>query len=300
MKRADCVVYGFIQFCVLFGVLMFGPRVQGADGSEPLPNLIKVSKTVFSGAQPHEKWGYPELKKMGINTIVSVDGATPAVEIAKSLGMDYVHIPIGYDGISAKQAATLKSVLSKKEAPFYIHCHHGKHRGPSAASVLLIRAGVISKDQALSFVQQAGLSPHYKGLWKAIEDAATQLNDETKPLPLVSQAVVSDYTQAMVEIDEVYHHLKDFAKNKWQPLPESPDLTAEHSALMLWEKLKELPRTTKYEFSHEDVYTAALEANTKAAKELHTVLQTASFGNANTAMKQLKESCIDCHSEYRD
>lgn len=264
------------------------------------PAIIQITESVFSGATPDKELGFSTLKRLGVKTIISVDGASPEVKLASSLGMEYIHIPVGYDTITVQQSATLTSVLSKKKGPFYIHCHHGHHRGPAAAAVMLIRNKLITKSEALSFVDKAGLSPHYKGLWKAIENAPSQINDSTSPAPLVSKATVSDYTQAMVEIDTAYQELRLFSKNNWQPLSDAPDLSALHSSLMLLEKLKELPRTTTEEFSQDKVYQNHLAASTEISTQLHQSLQKASFEKATTRFKILKDSCIDCHSDYRD
>ena len=78
-----------------------------------------------------------ELARLGVKTIVNVDGATPKLEMAQKYGLDYIHIPIGYDGITAEQSAAMVRVMREREGPFYFHCHHGKHRGPTAAAVAL-------------------------------------------------------------------------------------------------------------------------------------------------------------------
>src|SRR5262245_48068007 len=71
--------------------------------NEHLPNAHVVTPKVFSGAQPEGDEGFKYLSELGVKTIVSVDGAKPDVAGAKKFGMRYVHLPIGYDGVSDEQ-----------------------------------------------------------------------------------------------------------------------------------------------------------------------------------------------------
>ena len=52
------------------------------------------------GAEPHEDVAFAELAELGVRTVVSVDGAKPQADAARHHGLRYVHIPIGYDGVS--------------------------------------------------------------------------------------------------------------------------------------------------------------------------------------------------------
>src|SRR5687768_15254905 len=62
-----------------------------------LHNVIRVSENIYSGGVPEGDAGFQSLKKLGIKSIVTVDGARPEVEKAKAFGMRYVHLPFGYD-----------------------------------------------------------------------------------------------------------------------------------------------------------------------------------------------------------
>ena len=75
----------------------------------------------------------------GRKTVLTLDGAQPDVETAKRHGLRYVHVPIGYDGIPAARALELAKTFQTLEpsGPIFVHCHHGKHRGPAACSIAL-------------------------------------------------------------------------------------------------------------------------------------------------------------------
>ncbi|MEM6655987.1 MAG: hypothetical protein AAF596_09305, partial [Planctomycetota bacterium] len=80
------------------------------------------------------------LYRQGVRTLVSVDGARPDVALAAEHGLRYVHVPFGYDGIPREARLALTRVARDRQGGVYVHCHHGRHRGPAAA-VVVARAG---------------------------------------------------------------------------------------------------------------------------------------------------------------
>lgn len=74
-----------------------GVHSLAAPGVE---NLFQLVPNVLSGSQPAGDEGFQALRDLGVTTIVSVDGTRPEVARAKRFGLRYIHLPIGYDGIS--------------------------------------------------------------------------------------------------------------------------------------------------------------------------------------------------------
>jgi len=70
-----------------------------------LPNAYRLHEKVISGGQPEGAEAFAELRALGVKTIVSVDGAKPDVELARTYGLRYVHLPIGYNGVPAERAS---------------------------------------------------------------------------------------------------------------------------------------------------------------------------------------------------
>jgi len=99
-----------------------------------LPNAVHVHAKVISGGQPDGEAAFQELHRLGVKTVISVDGAAPDLELAKKYGLRYVHLPHGYDGIPEPRVQELAKAVRDLEGPIYIHCHHGKHRSPAAAA----------------------------------------------------------------------------------------------------------------------------------------------------------------------
>ena len=146
-------------FLLLLGYWFVG---MPDDSDSPLPNLHRVTESVYSGGQPEGEFGFQKLSELGIETVISVDGAQPDVESAKKYGLKYVHLPHGYDGIEEEHAAKLaKAVQSFGQV--YIHCHHGHHRSPAAAAVACVGLDQITPGEGRELLEKAGTSPQYKG-----------------------------------------------------------------------------------------------------------------------------------------
>ena len=100
-----------------------------------------VVEGVLEGSITHQRrgdGGFGYLQEQGVRTIISVDAAEPDVALAEAFGMRYVHIPIGYGAVDAKTKLKLTRAVRDLPRPIYVHCHHGKHRGPTAAALALV------------------------------------------------------------------------------------------------------------------------------------------------------------------
>src|SRR4051794_23849607 len=72
-----------------------------------LHNIFRVTDRLYSGSSPEGDASFAALRKLGIKTVISVDGARPDVKRARKFGLRYVHLPIGYDGVPREQALRL-------------------------------------------------------------------------------------------------------------------------------------------------------------------------------------------------
>src|SRR4051812_7808168 len=68
-------------------------RVEGPG----IENLFALSRDLYSGGSPEGDEGFQTLQKLGIKTIITVDGAQPDLERAHAFGFRYVHLAHGYD-----------------------------------------------------------------------------------------------------------------------------------------------------------------------------------------------------------
>ena len=184
-------------------------------------NAYRLSPRLYSGGDPHGAEALAALKELGIRTLISVDGATPDVEAARKLGLRYVHLPIGYDGVPREQAVKLVKAMKTLPGPVYVHCHHGKHRGPAAAAVCGLATEGWTEEQALAWMERAGTSPDYRGLYTSarefVRPSAEELERAGTELP--ERAKVPALAELMVQVDERWDHLKAVQKSGFKVPP---------------------------------------------------------------------------------
>src|SRR5690348_5650109 len=63
-----------------------GAKVEAAG----LHNVYRITEKLYSGSSPDGDEGFRSLAKLGVKTIISVDGMKPDVEAAHKHGMRYV------------------------------------------------------------------------------------------------------------------------------------------------------------------------------------------------------------------
>jgi protein tyrosine phosphatase (PTP) superfamily phosphohydrolase (DUF442 family) len=277
-----------------------------ADEPIELPGIhhfFRATTNVFSGSQPEGDAGFAALAKLGVKTIISVDGAKPDVELAAKHGLRYVHLPFGYDGIPTNRVAELAQAGSVLPGPIYVHCHHGKHRGPAAVAVMCLASGTWTANQASDFLVAAGTSPEYPGLFRAVRNftapAAADWDGGSTNFPSVAKT--SSLVESMVAIDGHVDRLKAVQQAGWQTSKAHPDVSPDHEAVLLWEQLRELARTEEVAQSPEE-FRRKLHASERIAEQLRDALRegTRDKTAADVAFKQVSQSCVNCHQRYRN
>ncbi len=267
-----------------------------------LHNLVQLSAGIYSGSEPVGEEAFVSLQKLGIQTIVSVDGATPKIDMAKKYGVQYVHVPFGYDAIPLTAQLSLTRAAREAKMPMYIHCHHGKHRGPAAAAIVCRAKGIVDVAGSLKILQNAGTSRDYKGLWRDVESFTEPSADKELP-ELVEVAQVESLAAAMARIDRNFDNLRLSASADWKTPADHPDLVAQQEALQLQESLYESSRRLA-EKGHAADYDATfrewLTESDAVARTLHKSLETNNKAAAATAFATLSKNCKQCHVKYRD
>lgn len=257
MKR-----HQFIAVCLLAGLTLMGHGrslpaadsfevVAGSLSAEVRPldapglhNLFALGTNYYSGGAPEGEEGFASLAKLGVKTIITVDGATPEVAAARKFGIRYVHLPHGYDGIGIHTQLMLAKAGRELEGPIYVHCHHGQHRGPTAAAVICMADQGWSRGQAEAFLVTAGTSKNYAGLYDTVRRFEMPSAERLRSLPAgyPEKARVSGLVDAMVEIDERWDHLKAVRAAGYQEPPDHPDIDPANEANILGEHFREAQR----------------------------------------------------------
>lgn len=263
-----------------------------------LPRVYNVSERIFTGYEPLGAKGFESLKALGIKTIVSVDGATPDVELAKSMGMRYVHIPFGYDGVPADCQKSICKVMKELDGPFYFHCHHGQHRGPAAAAIALQFDSGCNGTAALKVLENCGTGKDYKGLWASVLEFQSPKTDEVSP-PLVEIAKVDNMAQSMAKMDRTWDNLVQLQKANWTPPSDHPDLSPEHEALILGESLRTAARLNVVKDRQEDFWLRMKEAESNTF-HLRDAIKAGDVAETATRFEAVKNNCASCHTLYRN
>ncbi|MCU0704926.1 MAG: cytochrome c [Fimbriiglobus sp.] len=265
-------------------------------------NLFRVSDRLYSGSTPEGDAGFSSLKELGVRTVISVDGAKPDFQTAGRYGLRYVHLPIGYDGISNARAVQLAKAVRDLPGPVFIHCHHGKHRGPAACAVvqMTLETGWAG-ERAERWLKVAGTDSKYTGLVGLSHSfrppSAEELDQVATDFP--TTAPVPDIVRLMVEIDDHWERLKAVRKAGWKTPADHPDLDPPHVALMLAEAHREAARLGEATTRGKEFMALLVEAET-SAEELAKALRTRETNKAGVAFERLQATCTKCHAAYRD
>lgn len=267
--------------------------VPAPVSTRELHNVWQLSPRVISGSQPENDSAFAELAKLGVQTIVSVDGMPPQLTSAKQHNMRYVHIPIGYDGIDRNSALALTRVAREVAGKIYIHCHHGKHRGPAAAAILCRAEDGRSVKAAREILERAGTGREYAGLWRDVEQFEIPLPGSALPA-LRETVALQPLAAAMAKIDRSFDRLKNFSPQQWQALTDaSPDAASE--SLQLSELFLEAVRTSSSETMH-----GQLQHTADLASKLHKLAGTNQEAAVFRLIDALQTNCKACHEAHRN
>jgi len=132
-----------------------------------IPNAAKVSDRLFRGAQPALS-ALPQLQALGITTIVDLRLESPRTREherhrAESLGLRFVHIPVGdFSTPSSAQLAQFFSLF--RETPpqkIFVHCNFGEARTGVFIASYRIAFQHWTAEQALAEMRAFGFHSHW-------------------------------------------------------------------------------------------------------------------------------------------
>ncbi|MEM6689955.1 MAG: cytochrome c [Planctomycetota bacterium] len=263
-------------------------REQGV----PLAAFIQVADGLFCGSEPKTEADFAWLAQQGVRTLVSVDGVQPNLELANQYHLRYVHIPLRYQGVSRSQHLLLAAFADTSSEPTYVHCHHGQHRGPTAAAILGLLQGQLSRTAAIDVLRTAGTSRNYPGLWNSVRQWQPIKASETMPI-LSSSVKPQPMTDSMAEIDRFYdqvaHHFKNDSEVNW--------LRLSSDTQWLLDSLTEFRRMHSSESSR---FRALSDEAKKRAAELRAAVSKQDTDAATSKITLLGKTCVKCHTRFRN
>ncbi|MDF1808280.1 MAG: hypothetical protein P1U42_01140 [Phycisphaerales bacterium] len=263
----------------------------------PIENLYQLQEGFYSGGEPKNRAAYEQLASLGIRTVISVDAVAPDASLAGEYNIRVIHLPTSYDGINESRVKELAFAIQSTFKPIYVHCHHGKHRGPAALCAGAIATGYIDQDKAQSFMTKAGTSKHYPGLWDSVKQ--TRKLDSIKPVTLTEKAHLEGFAESMAEIDRANEQLWLCIENKLRAPEDHPDLSASSLAGQIHDMLRSLTHdeTTQTEGFLFEEY---LKDSIVLASQVEQSITNQDPDGALISMEKLTESCVECHSRFRD
>ncbi|MCA9243320.1 MAG: hypothetical protein KDA32_05145 [Phycisphaerales bacterium] len=273
-----------------------------APAHQPLYNVFDVAPGLISGSAPEGDAGFEELARRGVRTVVSVDGAPPDVAAAHRHGLRYVHLPVGYHGIDRERQLEIARAVRDLPGPVYVHCHHGKHRGPAAAASAAVLLDELTVPQAIALLKKAGTSDHYAGLYECVEAArpASDADLNATPDDFPERAPVPGLVRVMADLDETMDHLGKIRDAGWATPADHPDLAPLAEA----GRLENLLRALRYSpeiAARPREFQAMLRTSWDAARVFEDAL-TVSPPSSLLAdrLNAINDSCKACHAQYRD
>ena len=257
-------------------------HVQKSPPKQQREHLFQLSDTLYSGDSPTSLADFQALRQRDVTTIISVDGAEPDRERAAQVGIEYKHWPVFYSGFSKETAWGIAHWVESQPGIVYLHCHHGKHRGPAvAACVMLAIDPTFTRQEAQQWLMLAGTDPRYTGLirlpWTMPRPTASQWETSRRAEPSIDK---NGLVPTMVAINERFDLLKQ-------------DSATPHDAVILGELLREAARLPKVD-AQEYAEPEAL------ARQLEEALQSKSWPNVERLRLRLSTQCTDCHAMHRD
>lgn len=273
-----------------------------------LHNVFHLSENIVSGSEPGDEAALARIASWGVKTILSTDGKAPDAETAAKYGMRYVHVPIQYKGMTEDEQLRIVKVFRELEGPFFVHCFHGKHRGPAAAALGRLALDGASREQALAEMRQwCGTSSKYSGLYWTVACAELP-NEETtrnyewsfpaaQPLDGIAGAMVS--TARHFE-NVLYSDDMDYGID-----PLHPDVDPLNEAVILHQIFVQMSAMDEVNQAPDD-YRGWMADGERASLELvealreHRADRPGARERVVDALTAAKQSCLACHTSYRN
>lgn len=288
------------------------PLPKVAPGQYPgMANVYRLSDTIISGSEPHDAEALAQIAAWGVKTVLSVDGKVPDADAAEALGLRYVHVPIRYSGITDDQVTKIAKTFREMEGPFYVHCFHGKHRGPAAAAIGRVALDGLPRERAIAEMRQwCSTAAKYEGLYStvAVSDIPSAAETEAFDFGFDAGMKCDGVRDAMIVLTRSWDEVKLIAKNDWKPAADHPDIDALQSATHVSQLINacaEMEESAAYPSDFQEM----MADSQKHLGDLVSFLTDCRVENTSeylrneqldAAFKAANASCTKCHATYRN
>ena len=154
----------------IFALVLLLPALAFAAPAvitKDIPRFQQVADGFYRGGQPGHS-GFEFLKKQGVKTIINLKEENDEEPLVRSLGMNYVHIPMSVTVWTRISDASIRKyfeiVSNPENFPLFIHCERGADR--TGVMVGFYRIAVQGWDgaRAIKEAREVGMRWWYSGL----------------------------------------------------------------------------------------------------------------------------------------
>ena len=132
-----------------------------------LPNLHRVSPSLYRGAQPTPA-GFSQLKKLGVRTVINLRSFHSDRREIRATGLGYLHLHMkAWHPEQRDLVRFLRLVSDRSKGPFFLHCQQGADRTGLLSAVYRVVIQGWSKQAALEEMKHGGYGFH--GIWRNLE-----------------------------------------------------------------------------------------------------------------------------------
>jgi protein tyrosine phosphatase (PTP) superfamily phosphohydrolase (DUF442 family) len=172
ITRAVTLILSFMMVLSLAtNVCADSPGERPEKWAQPIrmrgvPNLHKVSDNLYRSAQPTAE-GMRNLKKMGVETIVSLRSFHTDRDEIGNTGLAYEHIYMkAWHPEEEDIVRFLQIVTRPQKGPVLVHCQHGADRTGAMFAVYRVAIQGWTKEEAVKEMTEGGFGFH--GIWANI------------------------------------------------------------------------------------------------------------------------------------
>jgi len=163
------------------------PTTRGEDGRVPsaaardprwatplpgrpgLPNLHRITDTLYRGAQPTPA-GFAELKKMGIKTVINLRAVHSDRDEFRRAGVEFNYVHISFKAWHPEKEDVVKFLAVVRDPanhPIFFHCQHGADRTGMMSAIYRMVVQGWSNHDALTEMTDGGYGFH--SVWRNLE-----------------------------------------------------------------------------------------------------------------------------------
>jgi len=150
-----------------------GCASSSQHGDRDLPNMQRVSQSLYRGGQPTRD-GFARLHKMGIKTVVNVRGGDIDQDAMGDLTFDYHQRPMSpWSPRDDDVIWFLRLATDASLAPVFLHCQHGADRSGYLIAMYRVVIEGWDRQRAIAEMTADGMGFHdlYRGLITYVREA---------------------------------------------------------------------------------------------------------------------------------